>query len=203
MFTGIIETMAKVQKIQQSGDNFTFVLESEIAPEFRPDESVSHNGVCLTVEQVEGQKHQYQVTAIPETLSKSMLGDLKEGSVVNLERAMPAGGRLDGHFVQGHVDSVGTIRDVRALDGSFEFDIQYAAEHEGLVVPMGSICIDGISLTIARTAPADHTVTVCIIPHTFQKTNVSSWQKGSRVNLEFDVLGKYVNKIMGLRDGGK
>ncbi|MCB1314902.1 MAG: riboflavin synthase [Leptospiraceae bacterium] len=200
MFTGIIETQALLKEKWTSGENTVYRFESNLAAEFRPDESVAHNGVCLTVENADETQNSYQVTAIPETLARSNLGDLVIDDSVNLERAMPVGGRLDGHFVQGHVDTIGTITAVRELDGSHEFDLTYPAEFESLIVYKGSICIDGISLTVARNESNHNRVTVCIIPHTFRKTNASRWQKGTRVNLEFDVLGKYVNKIMQLRE---
>ncbi len=207
MFTGIIETFAVVQSIEDRGGNRVFALETEIAGEFRPEESVAHNGVCLTVENVSGQR--YQVTAIPESLQRSMLGHLAVGDRVNLERSLPAGGRLDGHFVQGHVDATGTVErviapeaDTAIADSSWEFFVQYPAEYEALIVEKGSICVNGISLTVASNDPERHTFSVCIIPYTWEHTNVKQWDTGTVVNLEFDVLGKYVQKILSLRPNG-
>lgn len=208
MFTGIIETFAVVTSIEDRGDNRVFRLECEIAPEFRPEESVAHNGVCLTVENVAG--HVYQVTAIRETLDRSMLGALAVGDRLNLERALPAGGRLDGHFVQGHVDAIGEIKRVMAppaeaalADSSWEFFIAYPAKYEALIVEKGSICVNGISLTVAKNDPAEHSFSVCIIPYTWEHTNVKQWATGTTVNLEFDVLGKYVQKILSLQKIGQ
>lgn len=204
MFTGIIETFAVVKSIEDRGGNRVFHLETDIASEFRPEESVAHNGVCLTVENVADRL--YQVTAIPESLQRSMLGKLAVGDRVNLERSLPAGGRLDGHFVQGHVDATGEVQRViepeagtDVADSSWEFFVRYAAEYEALIVEKGSICINGISLTVARNDPAEHTFSVCIIPYTWEHTNVKQWSVGTTVNLEFDVLGKYVQKILSLR----
>ncbi len=204
MFTGIIETFAVVKAIEDRGGNRVFQLEADIAPEFRPEESVAHNGVCLTVENVSDRS--YQVTAIPESLQRSMLGRLAPGDRVNLERSLPAGGRLDGHFVQGHVDATGEIVRVvepaagtAVADSSWEFFVRYAGEYEALLVEKGSICVNGISLTVASNDPSDHSFSVCIIPYTWEHTNVKQWTQGTLVNLEFDVLGKYVQKIVSLR----
>ncbi len=197
MFTGIIETVAAVDRVETNGSNRIFHFQAKIAPEFRVEESVAHNGVCLTVEAVEGER--YRVTAIAETLARSMLGDLKAGDRVNLERAMPVGGRLDGHFVQGHVDAVGEVTEIVDRDGSQEITVRYAPEYEELIVEKGSICLNGISLTVARNDAKQHTLTVAIIPYTREHTDIQGWRPGSRINLEFDVLGKYVQKIMTVR----
>ncbi|MEQ9365004.1 MAG: riboflavin synthase [Leptospirales bacterium] len=204
MFTGIIETVAVVNAIEDRGGNRVFQLETDIAGEFRPEESVAHNGVCLTVENASDQA--YQVTAIPESLQRSMLGDLSVGDRVNLERALPAGGRLDGHFVQGHVDATGEITRViepaagtAVTDSSWEFVVRYGPQYEALIVEKGSICVNGISLTVASNDPTQHSFSVCIIPYTWEHTNVKQWKTGTIVNLEFDVLGKYVQKILALR----
>lgn len=199
MFTGIIETVATVERTEAEGSNIIFHFQTAMAPEFRVDESVAHNGVCLTVEAVEGER--YRVTAIAETLVRSMLGDLKAGDRVNLERAMPVGGRLDGHFVQGHVDAVGEVTEIVDRDGSYEITIRYAPEYEELIVEKGSVCLNGISLTVARNNAKNHTLTVAIIPYTWEHTDIQGWRPGSRINVEFDVLGKYVQKIMAVRQG--
>lgn len=199
MFTGIIEAQARVISIDNSNNNQIYVLESAIAPEFRIDESVAHNGVCLTVEQVKTDLKQYQVTAIEETLRKTNLAEVGVGEHINLERALPAHGRLDGHFVQGHVDCTATVVKIKQLSGSYEYTIHYPATNEALVIGRGSICMNGISLTIANNDPQNHTLSVCIIPHTLQRTNIKELTEGRQVNLEFDVLGKYVQKFLEIK----
>lgn len=201
MFTGIIECLAEVLSVQESGSNRVFRLRAEIAPEFRVDESVAHNGVCLTVEDVRLAEQTYRVTAIEETLQRSNLGRLQAGDRVNLERALPAGARLDGHFVQGHVDARGSVIRIEEHSGSWEFFIRYAPEFEPLVVPKGSVALNGISLTIASSEPERNQISVAIIPHTWGRTDISTWKVGSEINIEFDVLGKYVQKIMRYGDG--
>ncbi len=197
MFSGIVETMAKVSNITVSGGNKTFTLESTLTSELSIDQSVSHNGVCLTVESTNPEQKTYNVTAIEETLNKSMLGDLKIGDRVNLERSVGVSSRFDGHFVQGHVDTTGVVDEIRQLEGSREIFIKYDAEHEDMIVPKGSISLMGISLTIASTDPEKHRISVAIIPYTIEATNIGDWEVGDRINLEFDVLGKYVKKILG------
>lgn len=201
MFSGIIETIGEVQKIITTGGNQTFVISSELVTELRPDQSLAHNGVCLTVEKVSLEEKTYQVTAIQETLEKSMLGTLAVGDKINLERSLLANGRVDGHFVQGHVDSCGEIVEIERQEGSSEYYIEYPAKFEAWIVSKGSICINGISLTVAKSLPEKHVISVCIIPYTIEHTNISDWKTGDKVNLEFDVLGKYVQKIISLRDG--
>lgn len=196
MFSGIVESMASVDEIRENGGNKTFILSSKIASELSVDQSVSHNGVCLTVEKVFSDNNQYQVTAIEETLTKSMLGDLKLNDQINLERSVGTQSRFDGHFVQGHVDCTGILNEIKTHDGSYEFFIQYSPEYEDLIVPQGSICLMGISLTIASTNPQENIISVAIIPYTFEITNISDWKIGDRINIEFDVLGKYVKKIL-------
>lgn len=196
MFSGIVEKTALVKKIESRGGNKTFFLQSDLAKELSVDQSVSHNGVCLTVEQVLPESDEYRVTAIEETLTKTMLGDLKEGDLVNLERSVGVNSRFDGHFVQGHVDATGVLTEIKKLDGSTEFFIQYDPEHEDLIVPQGSISLMGISLTIASSDPEQHRISVAIIPYTMEVTNIGNWKVGDRINIEFDVLGKYVKKIL-------
>ena len=200
MFTGIIEGQAVVEDIHSQKTNRIFLLRSELAKEFRVDESIAHNGVCLTVERVQTETGQYQVTAIAETLSKTMLGELRMGDRLNLERALRADARLDGHFVQGHVDTVGSVCDIEDRDGSTDYSISYPSEFEPLVIDRGSICVNGISLTVARCHPKEHILTVSIIPHTMKFTNMGTLQKGTKVNLEFDMLGKYVQKLYQLKN---
>lgn len=197
MFSGIIEDTGTVKEINANGGNKTFIVTSRLAPELKVDQSLSHNGVCLTVEAVHASDSTYQVTAIEETLTKSMLGDVVAGSRINLERSVGVNNRFDGHFVQGHVDSTGVVEEIKELDGSWEFTISYAPEFENLIVPQGSITLMGISLTIAHSDPVKNQISVAIIPYTYDNTNISNWKKGDRINLEFDVLGKYVAKILG------
>lgn len=192
MFTGIIEALGRVHKIEQEGSNRTFEIESHLAPELTIDQSVSHNGVCLTVVAVEGDH--YKVTAIDETLQKTSLGDWKEGSQVNLERCMPANGRFDGHIVQGHVDEVAVCTGRQEQDGSWLFDFEYSPESQNITVEKGSVTINGVSLTCFNSG--NNTFRVAIIPYTFEHTNFHQLQPGDKVNLEFDIIGKYLQKIM-------
>jgi len=193
MFTGIIETLGSVTKVEKEGANQTFCMESSIASEVRIDQSISHNGVCLTVIRVEG-KH-YWVTAIDETLRKSNLGMLKQGSYVNLERCMVANGRFDGHIVQGHVDQTGICKSIKEVGGSWLFDFEYDASLGNVTVEKGSICINGVSLTCFNSM--DNVFTVAIIPYTYQNTNFKYLKVGDSINLEFDIIGKYVRRLLG------
>ncbi len=195
MFTGIIESVGKVIDIQQEGTNLTFTLSSSLADELKVDQSVSHNGVCLTVTAVTGDA--YAVTAVEETLLKTNLGKLKVGSAVNLERCMVANGRFDGHIVQGHVDKTGTCTQVQERDGSWLYDFEFDAGLGNILVEKGSICINGVSLTVFDVTHASFRVT--IIPYTYENTNFHKLRAGSVVNLEFDILGKYVQRILGLQ----
>lgn len=195
MFTGIIETLGEVTDIESTGSNLTFTLRSSVANELKIDQSVSHNGVCLTVISVDGDS--YRVTAVDETLKKTNLGQLKHGDKVNLERCMPANGRFDGHIVQGHVDQVAVCKAVQKLDGSWLFDFVYDPGSGNITVEKGSICINGVSLTVFNSEIDAFRVT--IIPYTFEFTNFHRLQPGDTVNLEFDILGKYIRRIMSLR----
>lgn len=200
MFTGIIEATGTIERIETNGENRTFHLSSPIADELKTGESLAHNGVCLTVEPDEQRRPgSYRVTAIAQTLALSSLGDRKVGDRLNLERALRADGRLDGHFVQGHVDGVGTILSREDRDGSQEFWISTPPGSSALLVRRGSICVNGISLTISETG-ADR-FSVNIIPHTSLSTDAGDWQPGRRVNLEFDVLGKYILRYLELQKG--
>ncbi len=190
MFTGIIETLGKVQGIEQEGSNVHFTIESDISNELKIDQSIAHNGVCLTV--VKQESNQHIVTAIQETLERSSLGGIKVGSTINLERAMLANARLDGHIVQGHVDTTGTCVSVEEVDGSWYYTFKYQPTEELLLVDKGSICINGVSLTVVN--PVDNCFSVAIIPFTYEHTTFHALKPGDTVNLEFDVLGKYIAK---------
>jgi len=191
MFTGIIEAMANVADIAQEGSNVHFTIESPIAAELKIDQSVAHNGVCLTVVAIEGNR--YKVTAVAETLAKTNLGTWKKGDMVNLERAMRLGDRLDGHFVQGHVDTTGECIEAQTLDGSWLYRFTFPQQFASLIIEKGSICINGVSLTVFDIGA--NTFTVTIIPYTHTHTNFQHIDKGSVVNIEFDVLGKYILRM--------
>ena len=193
MFTGIIETMAEVVSIGETGTNIDFTLKSSITSELKVDQSVSHNGVCLTVTGIQGDT--YMVTAVEETLKKTNLGLLEKGSKVNLERCMPAGGRFDGHIVQGHVDQTGICTGIEDRGGSWLFSFSYdGTDHHHLTVEKGSICVNGVSLTVIDSE--EGAFRVAIIPYTFEHTNFHSLTAGQKVNLEFDILGKYIQKLL-------
>lgn len=192
MFTGIVETMGKVVSIDRA-DNTTFIVESTLTPELRIDQSVSHNGVCLTVVAVEN--NSYQVVAIEETLKKSNLGSLEPGDFVNLERCMLNNGRFDGHIVQGHVDQTGTIVSITDMHGSWLFVIAYDESAGNVTVEKGSVAVNGVSLTCFNSKPGQFTV--AIIPYTFEHTTFGLLREGDIVNLEFDIIGKYVKRLLG------
>ena len=193
MFKGIIEKLAKVEGIEKEGSNVHFTFSAALTHELKIDQSVAHNGVCLTVVKING--NQYTVTAIDETLKRTNLGALKVGDVVNLERCMPANGRFDGHIVQGHVDTTAICVGVNNLNGSWEFVFEYAADPKHITVEKGSITINGVSLTVVDSKP--NAFSVHIIPYTFEHTNFKSIERGTKVNLEFDIVGKYIAKILG------
>ncbi len=192
MFTGIIETLGKVVGLNKTAGNLDLIISSPISKELKIDQSVAHNGVCLTVVEVTDSTH--RVTAIDETLKKTNLGFLQVGDAVNLERCMKIGDRLDGHIVQGHVDQTGQCLSVEEQDGSWLYQFKYAPSRNNLIVEKGSVCINGISLTAFAAEGA--TFKVAIIPYTFEHTNIHQVLKGSLVNLEFDVIGKYVARMM-------
>lgn len=196
MFTGIIEEVGRVEAVEELGGGRRLTVAARMAPELRVDESVSVNGACQTVVQVDD-RH-FHVVAVEETLRKTTLGRLAPGDAVNLERAMRPTARLDGHIVQGHVDATGTVTAVEPEQTSRLYRVRFDHAFAALVIPVGSIAIDGISLTVARLDGDE--LTVAIIPHTLQKTNVSTWEPGTRVNLEFDMLGKYVVRWLSLRE---
>ncbi|KQS36037.1 riboflavin synthase [Pedobacter sp. Leaf194] len=193
MFTGIIETLGEVTAIKTEQSNIHFTIASAISKELKIDQSVAHNGVCLTVVALGENTH--TVTAIDETLSKTSLGNLKTGSKVNLERCMQMNARLDGHIVQGHVDQTATCIKREELDGSWEFRFKYDASLGNVTVEKGSACVNGISLTVVNSAADEFSV--FIIPYTFEHTNLQEVMPGDVVNLEFDIIGKYVAKLMG------
>lgn len=188
VFTGIIEEVGHIARIEPLKGGRRLIVRAKFARALRPDQSVAVNGVCLTVVAADAQT--FTVEVVEETLRKTTLGHLTEGQPVNLERALLANGRLDGHLVQGHVDTTGEIIGVEAEATGRLYHIRFPRSFRPYLIPTGSIAIDGISLTVARLA--EETLTVAIIPHTFQKTNVSTWQPGTPVNLEFDMIGKYV-----------
>jgi riboflavin synthase len=192
MFTGIVEAAAVVSKIEQKGTNVVFGFSTPLANELKIDQSVSHNGVCLTV--VDVSEASYAVEAIDETLKRSNLGSLKIGDKVNLERCMQSSGRFDGHIVQGHVDQTGVVKSIKDMNGSWLFEFQYDPAGGNITVEKGSICVNGVSLTCFNSK--DDGFTVAIIPYTFEHTNFHQLKEGDRVNLEFDIIGKYVQKLL-------
>jgi riboflavin synthase len=191
MFTGIIEGFGEVKKLVSEDENLHITMESSLTPELKIDQSVAHNGVCLTVVAIN--KNQYTVTAIKESLDKTNLSDLVIGSKVNLERAMKLGARLDGHIVQGHVDQVGQCTLVKETGGSWYYTFNYDPKLKNITIEKGSITINGVSLTIVDSGISDFSV--AIIPYTYEHTNFHEFAVGTRVNLEFDVVGKYIAKM--------
>ncbi|MEM9896363.1 MAG: riboflavin synthase [Bacteroidota bacterium] len=190
MFTGIIETLGKIKKIDVAGSNVDFVVQSDLSKELHIDQSVSHDGVCLTVTSVGDNEH--SITAINETIQKTNLNSWKVGTVVNIERCMKANGRFDGHIVQGHVDTTAAVLQAKEEDGSWLFDFEL--KKEGLMVEKGSVCINGTSLTCFNVGKT--TFSVAIIPYTYEHTNFNQLSKGDEVNIEFDILGKYIDKLL-------
>ena len=191
MFTGIIEATGKVVSAQRDKSNLILEIEAPFVNEVKVDQSIAHNGVCLTVEKISG--NHYSLTAIDETLRRTNLGDLKTGDMVNLERCMKAEGRFDGHIVQGHVDATGVCKEIVDRNGSTEFIFSYGSS-ENVTVEKGSITVNGISLTVVRSE--DGIFSVAVIPYTLEHTNFKRMSVGDRVNLEFDVIGKYVQRLL-------
>lgn len=191
MFTGIIEAFGTVEKMEQEQGNLHLSLASDLASELKIDQSLAHNGVCLTV--VAKTPTSYTVTAIQETLNKTNLGALQVGAKVNLERAMQINARLDGHLVQGHVDVVGVCTEARETEGSWLFSFEYPETVDYVTIEKGSITVNGVSLTVVNSGK--NTFSVAIIPYTYEYTNFHQLQKGSPVNLEFDLIGKYIAKL--------
>lgn len=192
MFTGIIETLGRVAELQHDQGNLHITVESNIAHELKIDQSVAHNGVCLTVVAVADGLH--TVTAIEETLNKTNIGHLQVGDLVNLERCMQMNARLDGHIVQGHVDQTAVCTGYKELDGSWEYTFTYDTAQGNVTVEKGSICVNGISLTVVNSQA--NSFSVAIIPYTHEHTNLQNVREGSVVNLEFDIIGKYVARLM-------
>ena len=194
MFTGIIESLGVIMEVNQNGSNITFWIQSPLSHEFKVDQSVSHNGVCLTVEEIRDDQH--RVTAIKETLEKTNLSNWKPGSRTNLERSMTINSRLDGHLVQGHADGKAVCVEKNNENGSWLYRFEFSSSFAPLIIEKGSICIDGISLTAFDVT--ENQFSVAIIPFTFEHTNIQYTEKGSIVNIEFDVLGKYVLRKLSL-----
>ena len=192
MFTGIIETLGKVTALRKDRENLHISINSSISDDLKIDQSVAHNGVCLTVVDLKPGEH--TVTAIAETLTKSNLGELKTGDLLNLERCMQMNGRLDGHIVQGHVDQTAVCIQLKENEGSWEYTFEYDASVGNITVEKGSVCVNGISLTVVNSEK--NSFSVAIIPYTFENTNLQKIVKGSTVNLEFDIIGKYVSRLM-------
>ena len=195
MFTGIIEAFGTITQLEKENENVHISLESPLTPELKIDQSVAHNGVCLTVVKIEGAV--YTVTAIKETIDKTNLSTWAVGDKINLERAMKLGARLDGHIVQGHVDQVGTCTGVKEEGGSWFFDFEYDPALKNITIEKGSITVNGTSLTVVNSGT--NTFSVAIIPYTYEHTNFHTFKKGSLVNLEFDVVGKYIAKMQQLQ----
>ena len=196
MFTGIIETLGTIRKITKEIDNLHLLIEASITPELKVDQSVSHNGVCLTVTRIDGGA--YTVTAIDETVSKTNISDWQINEQVNLERGMKLGARLDGHIVQGHVDQTGTCISIREAGGSWYFTFEYDVSASNLTIEKGSITVNGVSLTVVNSK--NNAFSVAIIPYTYENTNFRNLVVGSKVNLEFDVIGKYVAKLYSIKN---
>lgn len=190
MFTGIIECFGTIEQIESRGENLLLEVQSDISTELQVDQSLAHNGICLTVIKQQGNRH--WVEAVTETRERTTIGSWKKGQRVNLERAIRVGARLDGHIVQGHVDTVGHCSAIDPRDGSWEFTIQFDPVHAGLVIDKGSIAIDGISLTVVE--PSATSLRVAIIPYTYHHTNLGQLQIDESVNLEFDLVGKYISR---------
>ncbi len=194
MFTGIIEEVGIVKDVIFNGSNRTFWIGSYLTPELKVDQSVSHSGVCLTVEELKGSLH--RITAIDETLQKTNLNNWTVGSLINIERSLALNGRLDGHLVQGHIDTTGTCINRTEKNDSCEFEIEFPGKFAELIIEKGSICLNGISLTAFNVK--QNRFTVAIIPFTFEHTNIRQTVIGDMVNLEFDMIGKYINRKMSL-----
>ncbi len=199
MFTGIIEVTGTITDIYRSGSNCTFWVKSPLGDQVKVDQSISHNGVCLTVEEIKNQIH--RVTAIEETLQKTNLGSLSVGNVINLERCMIMNGRVDGHIVQGHVDTTGICRLITNKNGSWEYIIDIDPAFAGLIIEKGSVSLNGISLTTFNVT--ENSFTVAIIPYTYNHTNIHLLNQGDKINIEFDMIGKYVQRLQSLQKAVK
>ncbi len=200
MFTGIIENVGRIVGLEREGSNLHITVESALSPELKIDQSVAHDGCCLTVVDFEGPAEaptSYRVTAIAETIDKTTLGTWKLGRRVNMERCTIAGARLDGHVVQGHVDATGRIASIEDLDGSWKVTIEHSKNADHITVPKGSIAIDGTSLTVVEATASSFAV--ALIPYTWEHTHFHEWKVGDLVNLEFDILGKYIARLLAQR----
>jgi riboflavin synthase len=195
MFTGIVEAEGIIKEITTSGKNKSFWIESPLSPELKVDQSLAHDGVCLTVEEIKNSN--YRVTAVEETLNKSNLGNWKIGNFLNLERSLMLSSRLDGHFVQGHVDCTATCKKIIDKKGSWQLTFSFPKKFSKLIIEKGSVCINGVSLTVFNVK--NKTFSVAIIPYTFEHTNMKHLQEGDEVNIEFDMIGKYIVRNIGLK----
>jgi riboflavin synthase len=193
MFTGIIESTATVQSIENQLDNLIIWLQTPLASTFKIDQSIAHNGICLTVDDLNSTKSQYRVTAVSETVMKTNIGNWKVGDVINIERAVTLGSPLDGHIVQGHVDQTAECLAIKEVNGSTQFTFELGGEYCPLIIEKGSIALNGISLTIFNVQ--DTQFTVAIIPYTMEHTNMKNLRVGDKVNIEFDILGKYIHRM--------
>jgi riboflavin synthase len=191
MFTGIIETLGVIHQIEKEEDNLHITVDATITPELKIDQSVAHNGICLTVVAIDSGF--YTLTAIGETINKTTISNWKKGDVINLERAMKLGDRLDGHIVQGHVDQIATCISVDETNGSWLYTFQYDESLQNITIEKGSITVNGVSLTVVNSKKNEFSV--AIIPYTYENTNFNTFEVGTKVNLEFDVIGKYVSKL--------
>jgi riboflavin synthase len=191
MFTGIIETLGEIKAIEKEGGNVHLTITSAMTNELKIDQSVAHNGVCLTVTSITN--NEYTVTAIQETIDKTNLSDWKIGATVNLERAMKLGDRLDGHIVQGHVDQIGICKSIKEANGSWYYTFEYDPKLNNITIEKGSITVNGVSLTVVNSLKNEFSV--AIIPYTYEHTNFHNFEIGTKVNLEFDVIGKYVSRL--------
>ncbi len=196
MFTGIIESLGTIKQLDIDNSNLHITVESNITNELKIDQSVAHNGVCLTV--IDIKNNNYTVTAIKETIDKTNLSSWKVGDLVNLERAMKLGDRLDGHIVQGHVDQTGICTNIENANGSWYFTFEYDADLNNLTIEKGSITVNGVSLTVVNSKKNEFSV--AIIPYTYENTNFKNFEVGTKINLEFDVIGKYVTKLYSIRN---
>lgn len=196
MFTGIVEQMGVVESIVHQGTNISYIVSAAMAPELKVDQSLAHDGVCLTVEQING--HQYQVTAIEETIRKTNLSEWIVGKKINLERCMQMNGRLDGHIIQGHVDCTAVCIAAETLEGSWEYRFEFDPAFAALIIEKGSVAVNGTSLTCFNVS--DRTFTVAIIPYTYEHTGIHQLKFGDKVNIEFDILGKYVQRAIALKN---
>ena len=193
MFTGIIEELGTVKKVEKDKGNIHLTIDASFTPELKIDQSIAHNGVCLTVISIKN--NEYSVIAIKETIEKTNLGDLNPGDKINLERCMKIGGRLDGHIVQGHVDTTAICNSIETSEGSWIFSFEYAKKYVSeITVEKGSITVNGTSLTVVNSK--DSTFSVCIIPYTFENTCFQYLKQGDKVNIEFDIIGKYVARML-------